>query len=123
MMQLTPESIQQFVEQAAAANMDAMKTQATYFEALVKRNAKTFSSLAGASVNSLKEMTSSKTFSEGFDAGLAFEETFRDELEQLHEDNMKAWQALEGSLKAIYAPLMDSDNVKAAKKAKPKKAA
>lgn len=123
MTQLIPENIRQFVEQAATANTDAIKTQTSYLEALIKRNARVFASLAGASVNSLKELTSSKTFSEGFDAGLAFEETLRDELEQLHEDNLQAWEALEGSLKSIYAPLIDRETIQTPKKATRKKAA
>jgi hypothetical protein len=123
MTQLIPETIRQFVERAATANMDAMNTQTSYLEALVKRNARVFASMTGASVNSLKEMTSKKTFSEGFDAGLAFEETLRDEMEQLHEDNLQAWEALERSLKSIYAPFIDRETVKAPKKATTKKAA
>ena len=116
-MSNTSENIQHFFENAATSSVEAVKTQASYFEALVKRNAKAFSSLAGESLSSLKEVATSKTFSQAFEANLAFEAAVREELEKLHEDNMKAWDSFQASLKAIYTPASVEKAAPKAKKA------
>jgi len=119
----TSENIQHFFENAATSTVEAMKTQASYFEALVKRNTKVFSSLTGESLSSLKEVATSRTFSQAFEANLAFEAAVREELEKLHEDNMKAWDALQSSLKAIYQPASVEESKPAKAAPKTKKAA
>ena len=117
----TSENIQHFFENAASSSVEAMKTQAAYFEAMIKRNAKVFSTLAGQSLSSLKEVAGSKTFSQAFEANLAFEAAVREELEKLHEDNMKAWDSFQSSIKSLYTPATAAKAEP--KKAEPKKAA
>jgi len=102
MTRLTSQNIQQFFEQAAKASADAFKAQAGYLEALVKRNTGAVSTLTNSRLSSVKEMARSKTFNQAFEANLAFEEQVREELSQLHKDNMKAWESFQASLKAIY---------------------
>lgn len=122
MTQLTPQNIQQFFEQAAKASVDAFKTQTSYLDALVKRNTRLVSTLAGARLSSFKEMTASKTFNQAFEANLAFEEKVREELGRLQEDNLKAWEAFQASLKAIYTPASEAARASAPKKAAPARA-
>jgi len=102
--QMTPESIKQFFEQAAKAYGDAWKSQADYYDGLVKRNTKAFTGLADARIASFKEMSEAKTFNQAFEANLAFEEKVREDLTRLQEKNTRSWQHLMDEMKAIYTP-------------------
>lgn len=104
MNQLTPEGIRNFFEQAVKANTDAWTAQAGYFDEMVKRNTKCFTALADARITRFREMSEAKTFNQAFEANLAFEETLRDELGRLQDNNVKAWEALTANLKSIYTP-------------------
>lgn len=119
--QMTPESIKQFFEQAAKAYGDAWKTQAEYYDGLVKRNTKALTGLADARIASLKEMSAAKTFNQAFEANLAFEEQVREGLVRLQEENAKSWQGLMDEMKAIYTPAAKPAKA-AASKPKAKKA-
>ena len=120
---ITPDTIKQFFEQAAKANADAWAAQASYFDSMVKRNSKCFTALADARVTSLREMAESKTFNQAFEANLAFEETLRDELGRLQDDNVKAWENLQSGLKTIYTPVAEAARAESPAKPAPKKTA
>ena len=85
MTDLTAEKITEFFEQAAKVNTDAWNSQATYFEALVKRNTECFKDLGEARVESFKEMSEATTFNQAFESNLAFEEKVREDLAGLQE--------------------------------------
>jgi len=121
MTQVTPESIKDFFEQAAKSYGDAWKTQAQYYDGLMRRNTKAFTELADARIASFKEMRESKTFNQAFEANLAFEEKVREELSSLQEANAKSWETLVDDLKAIYTPAKEAK--KAAKVKAPAKKA
>ncbi len=114
---LTPESIREFFEQAAKVNLDAWNAQANYFDGLLKRNTKVFTTLADARLTSFKEMSEAKTFNQAFEANLAFEDQFSEELQGLQESNTKAWEALLNNLKDVYTPVEEVVKKPVAKKA------
>lgn len=118
--QVTPESIKQFFEQAAKAYGDAWKSQAEYYDGLVRRNTKALTDIADARIASYREMSEAKTFNQAFEANLAFEEKVREDLSRLQEENTESWQHLVDELKAIYMPTEKVVKPKAAPK--PKKA-
>ena len=117
----TPDNIREFFEEAAKANLDAWNAQASYFDGLLKRNTKAFTTLADARMASFKEMSEAKTFNQAFEANLAFEDLFSEELQGLQENNTKAWEALMDNLKAVYTPVTEA--AKQPKKTAVKKAA
>jgi cell division septation protein DedD len=104
MTELTTETITEFFEQAAKVNTDAWNSQATYFEALVKRNTECFKDLGESRVASFKEMSEATTFNQAFESNLAFEEKVREDLADLQEQNTKSWESLLEQLTAIYTP-------------------
>jgi hypothetical protein len=118
MTQVTPENIKEFFEQATNAYGDAWKAQASYYDGLVRRNAKAMTDLADARVASLSEMRDSKTFNQAFEANIAFEEGVREGLVALQEENTKSWDALVEELKGIYKPAAEVPAKTAAPKAK-----
>jgi hypothetical protein len=118
MTQVTPENIKEFFEQAANAYGDAWKAQASYYDDLVRRNTKALTDLADARIASLNEMSDSKTFNQAFEANLAFEESVREGLVALQEENTKSWDALVEDLQGIYKPAAEAPAKKAAAKAK-----
>jgi hypothetical protein len=123
MTQVTPENIKEFFEQAANAYGDAWKAQASYYDDLVRRNTKALTDLADARITSLNEMSDAKTFNQAFEANLAFEESVREGLVALQEENTKSWDALVEDLQGIYKPAAEAPAKKAASKAPAKKAA
>ena len=102
--ELTTEQITEFFEQAAKVTTEAWNTQATYFEALVKRNTDCFKGLGEARVESFKEMSEASTFNQAFEFNLAFEEIVREDLANLQERNTKSWESLIKQLTSIYTP-------------------
>lgn len=102
--ELTTEQITEFFEQAAKVTTEAWNTQATYFEALVKRNTDCFKGLGEARVESFKEMSEASTFNQAFESNLAFEEKVREDLANLQERNTKSWESLIEQLTSIYTP-------------------
>jgi hypothetical protein len=118
MTQVTPENIKEFFEQAAKAYGDAWKVQADYYDGLVRRNTQAMTDLADARIASLNEMSDSKTFNQAFEANLAFEESVREGLVALQEENTKSWDTLVEDLKGIYKPADEAPAKKAATKAK-----
>jgi hypothetical protein len=104
MTNLTTETITEFFEKAAKANTDAWNSQATYFEALVKRNTECFKDLGEARVESFKEMSEATTFNQAFESNLAFEEKVREDLAGLQEINTKSWESLLEQMTTIYTP-------------------
>jgi hypothetical protein len=124
MTDLTAEKITEFFEQAAKVNTDAWNSQATYFEALVKRNTECFKDLGEARVESFKEMSEATTFNQAFESNLAFEEKVREDLANLQEKNTRSWESLLEQMTAIYTPAEVKPKAKAPKaKAAPPKAA
>jgi hypothetical protein len=73
--ELTAEQVTEFFEQAAKVTTDAWNTQATYFEALVKRNTECFKDLGEARVESFKEMSEATTFNQAFESNLCRKKT------------------------------------------------
>jgi lysozyme family protein len=120
--QVTPESIKQFFEQAAKAYGDAWKSQAEYYDGLVRRNTNVLTEIADARIASYREMSEAKTFNQAFEANLAFEEKVREDLTRLQEKNTESWQHLVDELKAIYTPAEKAAKPKAAPKTKAPKA-
>ena len=121
--QVTPESIKQFFEQAAQAYGDAWKSQASYYDGLVRRNTQALTEIADARIASYREMSEAKTFNQAFEANLAFEEKVREDLSRLQEKNSASWQHLVDELTAIYTPSNKAVKPKAkAAKAKTPKA-
>jgi hypothetical protein len=120
--QVTPESIKQFFEQAAKAYGDAWKSQAEYYDGLVRRNTKALTDIADARIASYREMSEAKTFNQAFEANLAFEEKVREDLTRLQEENTDSWQHLVDELKTIYMPTEKVAKPKAAPKPKKAKA-
>ena len=120
MTELTTETITEFFEQAAKANTDAWNSQATYFEALVKRNTECFKDLGEARVSSFKEMSEATTFNQAFESNLAFEEKVREDLANLQEKNTKSWESLLEQLTAIYTPAEAKPKAEAPKAKAPK---
>jgi hypothetical protein len=116
--QVTPESIKQFFEQAAKAYGDVWKSQADYYDGLVRRNTQYLTELADARIASYREMSESQTFNQAFEANLAFEEKVREDLTRLQEKNTEAWQHLVDELQSIYTPARKASQPKAAPKAK-----
>jgi hypothetical protein len=124
MTDLTAEKITEFFEQAAKVNTDAWNSQATYFEALVKRNTECFKDLGEARVESFKEMSEATTFNQAFESNLAFEEKVREDLAGLQEKNTRSWESLLEQMTAIYTPAEVKPKAKAPQaKAAPRKAA
>lgn len=104
MNDFSPENIQKFIDQATKANGEAWQSQLTYFDQMVKRNASCLKDLGEARMASLKEMSEATTFNQAFEANLAFEEKMREELGELQDANIKAWEGMLEELKAIYLP-------------------
>jgi len=102
MKKLTSESITQFIEGAAKSNAEAFEAQVHYFDDLFKRNTKVFSTLAGAQLNSIRELAGARTFSQAFEANLAFEASVRQALEAAYEENQEAWNSFKDNIKSIY---------------------
>jgi hypothetical protein len=123
MTQVTPENIKEFFEQATNAYGDAFKAQASYYDGVVRRNAKALTDLADARITSFNEIRDSKTFNQAFESNLAFEESVREGLVALQEENTKSWEALVEDLKGIYKPAAEAPTKKAVSKAPAKKAA
>ena len=125
MTDVTPESIKSYFEEATKAYGDAWKAQASYYEELVRRNSKAFSEFADARMASYKEMSEAQTFNQAFEANIAFEESVREGLVSLHEENTKAWEDLVETLTAIYTPAEEEvkEESKPATKPATKKAA
>jgi hypothetical protein len=119
MTEVTPESIKQYFDDAAAAYSNAWKAQVEYSEELARRNTKALIELADARIASFKEMRDSSTFNQAFEANVAFEEKVREELVALQEENTKSWETMVEKLTTIYAPAKKA----AAKKPAAKKAA
>lgn len=117
MSMLTTRSIQQIFEQAVNTGVDTFKAQSGYMEALAKRHGKAVSSLASTGLSNLEVLAGSKTFTQVLEANLAFEESLREELGYLHEENVQAWKDLQNALKSIYLPANDSAQVTAKKTA------
>jgi cell division septation protein DedD len=113
--ELTAEQVTEFFEQAAKVTTDAWNTQATYFEALVKRNTECFKNLGEARVESFKEMSEATTFNQAFESNLAFEEKVREDLASLQEKNTKSWESLLEQLTTIYTPAEVKPKAKAPK--------
>ena len=116
--QVTPESIKEFFEQAAKAYGDVWKSQAEYYDGLVRRNTQCLTELADARIASYREMSESQTFNQAFEANLAFEEKVREDLTRLQEENTEAWQHLVDDLKTIYTPTKKASKLKATPKTK-----
>lgn len=123
MTELTAEKINEFFEQAAKVNTDAWNSQASYFEALIKRNTECFKDLGEARVSSFKEMSEATTFNQAFESNLAFEEKVREDLASLQEKNTKSWESLLGQLTAIYTPAETKPKAKAPKAKAPQRKA
>jgi hypothetical protein len=119
MTEVTPESIKQYFDDAAAAYSNARKAQVEYSEELARRNTRALIELADARIASFKEMRDSSTFNQAFEANVAFEEKVREELVALQEENTKSWETMVEKLTAIYAPAKKA----ATKKPTAKKAA
>lgn len=118
MTEVTPESIKQYFDDAAAAYSNARKAQVEYSEELARRNTRALIELADARIASFKEMRDSSTFNQAFEANVAFEEKVREELVALQEENTKSWETMVEKLTAIYAPAKKAATTKpAAKKA------
>jgi hypothetical protein len=118
MTEVTPESIKQYFDDAAAAYSNARKAQVEYSEELARRNTRALIELADARIASFKEMRDSSTFNQAFEANVAFEEKVREELVALQEENTKSWETMVEKLTAIYAPAKKAATKKpAAKKA------
>jgi hypothetical protein len=115
MTELTTEKVTEFFEQAAKVNTDAWNSQATYFEALVKRNTECFKDLGEARVASFQEMSEATTFNQAFESNLAFEEKVREDLASLQEKNTKSWESLLDQLTGIYTPAEVKPKAKAPK--------
>ncbi len=115
----TTKGIQQIFEQALHTGVETFRTQAGYVEDLAERHGKAVSSLAAVSLSSLKALAGSRSFTEAFETNLALEESIREELLRLHDENLQAWKVLQSDLKVILLPANDSVQVKE-KKAAPK---
>jgi hypothetical protein len=122
MNMLSTENAQQLIEGAAKSSARAIEAQANFFEDLLKRNTKVLSTLAGAQRNSFKELIGARTFSQAFEANLAFEASAREALQEAYEENQEAWEALRESLKSIYQPANETVKVSSGKKAEKKAA-
>lgn len=122
MKRLTPENIQQYLEQSVRAGADVFVTQAGYVEDLTKRNAKALTSLTGSVFSNMLEFARVTSFSEASELSRGFGETIREELEQLHEDNLAAWKDYRDYLKSIYTAANDSNQEPAPEKATTAKA-
>jgi len=105
-MDFDPKKFQEYFEQAAKSNLKAWEAQTKYFEELVRRNTTVFSDLADARVNSLQEISGAKNFTEAFETNVSFEEVLRNKLQELFEENTRAWEALQAELKSLHS----SDN-------------
>lgn len=121
MADYTPEKMQEFVKNLGQASSEAWTTQSEFYQESLKRNVSCFSSLAKARMSSFKAMGEAKTFTQAFEANLAFEEKVREDLSSLQEENTAAWTALQTKLKNVYT-FKDAQEV-AAEKPKAKKAA
>ena len=115
--ELSFEKVKNFFETATKANSDAWAAQTDYLEGMVKRNLECFKDLGEAQISSLKELFEARTFNQGFESGLAFEDTVREHLTSLHEENTRAWDGLMDELKSIYKPAKKASGTKAKKAA------
>ncbi len=105
MNDFSPEKIQAFFESVSKASTDAFAAQTSYFEASLTRNATCMTALSDARINSFKEMSEAKTFTQAFESNLAFEEKVRDDLQKLQEANTQAWETLQADIQSAYASL------------------
>jgi hypothetical protein len=113
MNDMTPDKIKDLLESAINNSTEAWVAQTKYFDDLIKRNIATFSTLSDARVESLREIGESQTFNEAFEANIGYEDSVREELKKMNEENSQAWEDLQVELKAIYTPT-DSDDEAAA---------
>ena len=110
MNDMTPDKIKDLLETAIKNNTTAWSAQSKYFDALLKRNVASFASLSEARVTSLKEIAESQTFNQAFEANIAYEDSVREELKKMYEENMQAWEALQSELKTIYTASEDEED-------------
>jgi hypothetical protein len=104
MNDVTPDKIKDLLDTAIKTNTAAWTAQSNYFDELVKRNVTSFATLADARTESLKQISESQTFNEAFEANIAYEDTVRDEMNKLYEENRQAWEELQNKIKSIYKP-------------------
>lgn len=110
MNDFTPDKVKNLLEMAINNSSAAWAAQSKYFDDLVKRNVTAFSTLSEARIESLKEIGESETFNQAFEANIAYEDSVREELKKMYEENMQAWEALQSELKTIYTASEDEED-------------
>jgi hydroxymethylpyrimidine/phosphomethylpyrimidine kinase len=108
MTDVTPERVKDLLESAINNSTEAWAAQSRYFDDLVKRNGASFAALSDARIESLKVIGESQTFNQAFEANIAYEQTVREALEKMHEENLQAWSDLQKDLSSVYTAA-DSD--------------
>lgn len=98
-----PGKFQSYFEKVADTNVKAFEAQTRYFESLLRRNATLMSELAASRINGLKEMTASKDISNAIKNSSAINHETQEKMQQLYEQNLAAWEALQAELKELYA--------------------
>ena len=121
MSDLNPAKIQEFFEATAKANAEAWSTQAKFHEENLKSSVDCFTDLSKARTESLQEMAEAQTLTQAFEANLAFEERVREDLEELQEKSVKAWENLVENLQSIYAITFEGEAKPASKAKKQRK--
>lgn len=103
MMNLTNSMTQmkEFSEKTYAANLKLLEAQSNFAESFFKRNASAAAEIADARLNSLNEMLSIKSFTEFYDASIGLEESLRDKMTELYEENTKAVKDYSEEMKGL----------------------
>jgi len=99
------DKVNDLLESAIKNSAEAWDAQSKYFDDLVKRNVASFTALSAARIDSLTAIGESENFNQAFEANIAYEQSVRDALNKMHEENTRAWDDLQVELSAIYTPL------------------
>jgi hypothetical protein len=100
----TPEKVKDLLESAITSSTKAWGAQSQYFDDLVKRNVASFAALSDARIESLKTIGESQNFNQAFEANITYEQTVREQMTKMHDENTQAWDNLQVELATIYVP-------------------
>jgi hypothetical protein len=102
-----PGKFQSYFEKVAETNVKAFEAQTRYFENLLRRNATLMSELTSSRISGLKEITTSPDLSTAIQCSSAVNRETQEKMQQLYEQNLAAWEELQGELKELYT--IDND--------------
>ncbi len=96
-----PGKIKDFAETGLFTGKKAFELQTRYMEAFFKSNTAIVAELTDARISSLQETATAKTFSEFYESNVAFEETFREKMKSLYQENSQLMSDYQKEVKEL----------------------